>query len=180
VPLHSIAFILATWAKAKSRKSRGQLASVATEFATERAGTSRTPATFAPPWRRSAADKRAGSLRPVRDLRSASLASNVRSSALHRLIALRVRGESSWYFMAEPSSPKPRCRFRREVRARERRTTAATVDSLKALDPDWPIREAAESGALLTNSCYARYDLDGFGNSRCTYWHSARSIQYRR
>jgi hypothetical protein len=39
---------------------------------------------------------------------------------------------------------------------------------------------ADKSGALVTKSCYARYDLDGFGNPRCTYCHSAWSIQYRR
>jgi hypothetical protein len=36
---------------------------------------------------------------------------------------------------------RPWCRFRREARAREDIDTA-TVGSLKALDPNWPIREA--------------------------------------
>jgi hypothetical protein len=35
----------------------------------------------------------------------------------------------------------PWCRFRREARAREQHRHAA-VDSLKVLDPKWPIREA--------------------------------------
>src|SRR5258708_4866918 len=43
----------------------------------------------------------------------------------------------------------PWCRFRREARAREDIDTVA-VDSLKALDPEWPIREADNRCATKT------------------------------
>src|SRR6476660_4776874 len=44
---------------------------------------------------------------------------------------------------SNPMMEGPWCRFRREARAREQHRHAA-VDSLKVLDPKWPIREAAK------------------------------------
>src|SRR6476659_7745937 len=45
----------------------------------------------------------------------------------------------------------PWCRFRREARARERHRHCTGVDSLKALDLNWPIREADIGHAVRTN-----------------------------
>src|SRR5580704_759782 len=45
---------------------------------------------------------------------------------------------------SNPMMEGPWCRFRREARAREQHRHAA-VDSLKVLDPKWPIREATKS-----------------------------------
>src|SRR3977135_2673266 len=44
---------------------------------------------------------------------------------------------------SNPMMEGPWCRFRREARAREQHRHAA-VDSLKVLDPKWPIREATK------------------------------------
>jgi hypothetical protein len=43
---------------------------------------------------------------------------------------------------SNPMMEGPWCRFRREARARERHQHCRWVDSLKALDPERPIREA--------------------------------------
>src|SRR5512139_110875 len=48
---------------------------------------------------------------------------------------------------SNPMLEGPKCRFRREARARERHRHRP-VDSLKALDPNRPIREADMCGAL--------------------------------
>ena len=51
------------------------------------------------------------------------------------------RPKDSYTLSSNPMMEGPWCRFRREARARERLDTAV-ADSLKALDPGRPIREA--------------------------------------
>jgi len=45
---------------------------------------------------------------------------------------------------SNPHDGRASGRFRREARAREWYRHTAVVDGLKALDPEWPIREATE------------------------------------
>ena len=47
-----------------------------------------------------------------------------------------------FYLILESHDGRAQCRVRREARARERHQHTATVDSLKVLDPERPIREA--------------------------------------
>jgi hypothetical protein len=49
--------------------------------------------------------------------------------------------ERLFRLVLEPHAGRAQCRFRREARTREH-TDAVLVDSLKALDPNRPIREA--------------------------------------
>src|SRR5262245_33936508 len=52
-----------------------------------------------------------------------------------------------YYLVLEPHAGRAECRFRKKARARERHRHRP-VDSLKALDPKRPIREADMCGAL--------------------------------
>src|ERR1700752_400289 len=65
---------------------------------------------------------------------------------------------------SNPMMEGPWCRFRREARAREQHRHAA-VDSLKVLDPKWPIREATKARrsriALYSITSSARASSDG-------------------
>src|SRR5262252_893709 len=57
------------------------------------------------------------------------------------------RGKDCSTSSSNPMVEGPWCRFRREARAREQHRHAA-VDSLKVLDPKWPIREATKFRSL--------------------------------